>query len=89
MVEGIRRRLPNPGWAMGRTTGDRCVFQVTDHYARSRWRAKERCCEHPPAVQSLCERATEKTIVEGITTYDLGGSASMSTMTDAIIRNLG
>ena len=34
-------------------------------------------------------RATEKTIVEGITTYDLGGSASMSSMTDAIIRNLG
>lgn len=34
-------------------------------------------------------RATEQTIAEGITTYDLGGSASMSAMTDAIIRNLG
>lgn len=34
-------------------------------------------------------RATEQTIAEGITTYDLGGSASMSQMTDAIIRNLG
>ncbi len=34
-------------------------------------------------------RATEQTIAEGITTYDLGGSASMSSMTDAIIRNLG
>ncbi len=33
-------------------------------------------------------RATEQTIAEGITTYDLGGSASMSSMTDAIIRNL-
>ena len=34
-------------------------------------------------------RATEQTIAGGITTYDLGGSASMSAMTDAIIRNLG
>ena len=33
-------------------------------------------------------RATEQTIAEGITTYDLGGSASMSPMTDAIIRNI-
>ncbi|MEA1944569.1 MAG: isocitrate/isopropylmalate dehydrogenase family protein [Euryarchaeota archaeon] len=30
-------------------------------------------------------RATERTIAEGITTYDLGGDASMSRMTDAII----
>jgi isocitrate dehydrogenase len=34
-------------------------------------------------------RATEQTIAEGITTYYLGGSASMSSMTDAIIGNLG
>ena len=34
-------------------------------------------------------RATEQTIVKGITTYDLGGNASMSQMTDSIIRNLG
>jgi len=33
-------------------------------------------------------RATEQTIAEGITTYDLGGSASMSQMTDAIIEHL-
>ena len=33
-------------------------------------------------------QATERTIVEGITTYDLGGDASMSDMTDAIVRHL-
>ncbi|RJS69449.1 isocitrate/isopropylmalate dehydrogenase family protein [ANME-2 cluster archaeon] len=33
-------------------------------------------------------QATERTIVEGITTYDLGGDASMSDMTDAIVRYL-
>ena len=33
-------------------------------------------------------RATEQTIAEGTTTHDLGGSASMSQMTDAIIGHL-
>ena len=33
-------------------------------------------------------RATGQTIAAGTTTYDLGGSASMSQMTDAIIGNL-
>ncbi len=33
-------------------------------------------------------QATERTIVEGVTTYDLGGDASMSDMTDAIVRHL-
>ena len=33
-------------------------------------------------------RATEQTIAEGVTTYDLGGSASMSQMTDAIVGHL-
>ncbi len=33
-------------------------------------------------------RATERTVATGTTTYDLGGSASMSQMTDAIIGNL-
>ncbi|HIE30992.1 MAG TPA: isocitrate/isopropylmalate dehydrogenase family protein [Methanosarcinales archaeon] len=33
-------------------------------------------------------RATEQTIAEGTTTYDLGGSASMSQMTDAIVGHL-
>ncbi|HDN65854.1 MAG TPA: hypothetical protein ENF23_06155 [Methanosarcinales archaeon] len=33
-------------------------------------------------------RVTEQTIAEGITTYDLGGSASRSDMTDAITGHL-